>query len=1302
MKRFAAHVSVPLISFVTVVLMTPARVLHAQAPQFAQGPFTIGQTWFIGPGTSTGVLPLTNPPRLRVDTNGNGTVNDPVDAIYDLPSAIAPDPSWSLEYRLSPSQDALYVKKISSNGATLPPCLTANDAKIYMYHLDGAPLMTPFTGEQGACMKGSLLPPLGALSIDPRFHDQPNECIRTMALSGNGENGNQAILWADLVNGVIHVDRNTYDEDVFGVQGIQFAPSGNAAFVIHGAGPGQAPPTRYALIDLCKSHTANVTDMAVTPGNWPAGTSITAHVEPDGPMGLQMLLRSDGAPVLNSEIALDLSCCNPSATQACCPPDGLCDDTVTPAECTGTLNGMPDPGGRQCPDVQCPQPCCKLNGTCDPVLAADCVALGGSVRAAGDTCSSLPACPALRLQADVIGPGLVTRGAVFPYTIEFQNLGTLAATLVRLEDDLPSGIQFVSASNGGTLAGNTVVWNLGNLAAGASGTVTLSVRAGCGASSYTNKARITSSQGLTFFGFQDFTLVTPPAPVTMSVASFPSSGLPLKGGDLVTHTVTLINTGASATSTLRIPLTPGEAMTFDAVLDSGGGLVTTLTPSSIIWDGTLAPSADTAIVLTTRLNACVGISETRLEGDNTFPNGDLTVRDACGEMLGTARADTLPVQPALDLALRATNLNPPATLKGRVLFRRIHMQLTRPGAPLEFEITIGNPDSAPIALASLSFPIHAAITPAGNPPFLGPQPPGTTYDAPTRTISWSGPLDPNVPPLRITFGGSFTAPTLRTVTLSVSASNGTCTVGHQLRLAKVPQPPAGPHVVGLSYTDLFTFQPDVDLLPQRQVDLPTDEGPAGSSMGRGANGDVWLTTRPLLRFNPYTLELQAVDPDIVAAMGIQGFDDVAVDPTDGSLILARSGGGFVRHIPGSSSFTPFGPFTTGPPGFFGLRQVLVESTGRIVFISWDTGSIYRFDPASPADIEVVGYGDGLALDTTGDYVTVAASLGGSLSHVHRDTLDLTILIPDLSVVTGRIDFVTEVTVGPNGDIYFGDESFRLFRVRRGPSITTDTLNATLFRNLTDLAFVPGGSCVPTGLEICDGVDNDCNGTVDDGNPGGGAGCSTGLPGACGPGTTQCSGGSVQCIQNNQPSTDLCDGVDNDCSGQVDEDFVSTPTACGVGACAAAGVTICSGGVPGNTCAPGAPATEICDAVDNDCNGTVDDVTGGCGFVVVDPTPGEVLSCSTPAPPTITWLPGGYDRYRVFVSWDPNLAGKTKVSSGGNLLRSASYTVPLKKWLRACANAGQGLYIAVYGLDRDLPKGDPLREAFTPTVMVSTN
>jgi hypothetical protein len=75
------------------------------------------------------------------------------------------------------------------------------------------------------------------------------------------------------------------------------------------------------------------------------------------------------------------------------------------------------------------------------------------------------------------------------------------------------------------------------------------------------------------------------------------------------------------------------------------------------------------------------------------------------------------------------------------------------------------------------------------------------------------------------------------------------------------------------------------------------------------------------------------------------------------------------------------------------------------------------------------------------------------------------------------------------------------------------------------------------------------------------------------------------------SDDLtCDGVDDDCDGSVDEDYVSTPTSCGVGECSGnAGQLECQGGIPVDTCDPLFGATlEICDTLDNDCDGLTDD------------------------------------------------------------------------------------------------------------------
>ena len=133
---------------------------------------------------------------------------------------------------------------------------------------------------------------------------------------------------------------------------------------------------------------------------------------------------------------------------------------------------------------------------------------------------------------------------------------------------------------------------------------------------------------------------------------------------------------------------------------------------------------------------------------------------------------------------------------------------------------------------------------------------------------------------------------------------------------------------------------------------------------------------------------------------------------------------------------------------------------------------------------------------------------------------------------------------------------------------------------------------PSGSDgTCNGVDDDCNGGIDEDYVAQNTTCGVGQ--CVRAGTTSCSGGTEQdsCVAGQPGATDAsCNGLDDDCNGANDEDFLSQPTLCGVGACASTGSTSCVSGAAQDSCTSGTPAANdaSCDGVDNDCSGSVDE------------------------------------------------------------------------------------------------------------------
>ena len=183
------------------------------------------------------------------------------------------------------------------------------------------------------------------------------------------------------------------------------------------------------------------------------------------------------------------------------------------------------------------------------------------------------------------------------------------------------------------------------------------------------------------------------------------------------------------------------------------------------------------------------------------------------------------------------------------------------------------------------------------------------------------------------------------------------------------------------------------------------------------------------------------------------------------------------------------------------------------------------------------------------------------------------------------------------------------------SVSVDRQLSTSCELENDLGACPGVRiCTADGLsecdapipsdELCDGVDQDCDGATDEGDPEGGGECQVdGLEGICGAGTLHCDGGSLACVSDGVGAEEECNGQDDDCDGEVDEKGATGCTTYyldkdedqyGVASaqqCLCAPIdfytAIEAGDCDDLEAAANPGADEVCDGVDNDCDGLID-------------------------------------------------------------------------------------------------------------------
>jgi uncharacterized repeat protein (TIGR01451 family) len=248
---------------------------------------------------------------------------------------------------------------------------------------------------------------------------------------------------------------------------------------------------------------------------------------------------------------------------------------------------------------------------------------GAAARTAVATAVDTAAPLALRLDEDA---DPVAAGETLEYVVRFGNRSAAPLLTTSLLVHLPAGVTVVD-DGGATVVGDTAMWSLGTLAAGAAGERRLSVDVDDlgAADPLVRVARAVIASDVLAARAGALTHVEVDPPLSLSITATPD---PVALGGLLTYTLTLTNDGGTPSDGvfLRMPVPEGLYGTSgcNSVSDGGAPPVACAAGRDIVWDlGTLAGGASRSVQF-------VGLVTVAGLPDGHLIHGTARVRDVAG------------------------------------------------------------------------------------------------------------------------------------------------------------------------------------------------------------------------------------------------------------------------------------------------------------------------------------------------------------------------------------------------------------------------------------------------------------------------------------------------------------------------------------------------------------------------------------------------------------------------------------------------------------------------------------------------